>query len=560
MSMCQLQDLYIYRLSGNHDAASYDEAMAAACLQGLINLEAPLLYVLSAGNARPQEWLDTFSGEGEWLHGRKQARVESLDDLVRLAGNALKGAVIWDPDVPATLNVANTIAGVDQGVVLSPEFAEQYLAKWNLRVLRDLRGMFDGSATGSAKNDAYRWAIRHYLAPGLCSSRLLCLYEDPFLTRVSGNVGYVVTRDWAAKNKSFVFDLSPWGDEKPADDPGQQMGLDLETYRLILDEILRQSDGRHMTELAGFFSFSKYSNMPDHKSSHDPVPTEWETVYLISPYNCYQNTVAGDCYNQSLHSQAPFTRLRQRRPAKKQALENKVYLCIHMADYDSTTPLYDFLPRFWEDANRGSLPLAWGINPNLIDTYPDIIARLYRTATENDFFVADASAAGYFNPNRIQDRYWPMVLKHNQRYFGLTDMTIAPMVLDWEEPSAQTKDAFAQFSPDGYGTIIYDMHNNGGKPPVPHVWKGMPVIEMVNDACNFSTEEETAKIISTHIGNMSPDKPQFFLLRIVWVHPKTIVGILNALRSMDPELDVEAVDPYHFFNLLKEKLSEGKSM
>ena len=115
----------------------------------------------------------------------------------------------------------------------------------------------------------------------------------------------MVTRDWAVKNRAFVFDLSPWGDEKPQDDPGQRLGLDLETYQLILAETLRHSAGKHMTELTGFFAFSKYANMPDHKSAHEPVPTEWESVWLISPYNCYQNTVSSDCFNQSLHSQAP---------------------------------------------------------------------------------------------------------------------------------------------------------------------------------------------------------------------------------------------------------------
>ncbi len=110
------------------------------------------------------------------------------------------------------------------------------------------------------------------------------------------------------KNRAFVFDLSPWGDERPQDDSAQRPGVDLETYRMILTETLHHSAGKHMTELTGFFAFSKYANMPDHKSTHEPVPTEWETVWLMSPYNCYQNTAASDCFNQSLHSQAPVSR------------------------------------------------------------------------------------------------------------------------------------------------------------------------------------------------------------------------------------------------------------
>ena len=48
-----------------------------------------------------------------------------------------------------------------------------------------------------------------------------------------------------------------------------------------------------------------------------------------------------------------------------------------MADYDSATPLYEFLPNHWHNADRGKIPLAWGINPNLLETYPDLIAYFY---------------------------------------------------------------------------------------------------------------------------------------------------------------------------------------
>ena len=77
---------------------------------------------------------------------------------------------MWPPPSPAS----------SDAVVLSPEFADRYLAKWHLPVLHDLRGKFTGAETGSKKNDAYRWAIREYLAKGRCSSQLLCLFEDSF--------------------------------------------------------------------------------------------------------------------------------------------------------------------------------------------------------------------------------------------------------------------------------------------------------------------------------------------------------------------------------------------
>lgn len=544
--------LHSFTLTQDGTPESYDEAMAVACLQGIINRKSPEVYVLSRKNPRPQYWLDILSKEGRWLEGREVQPLADLGALVKLAGKRLKGAVIWDPAVPATANVATTIAGVEDGIVLSPDYANRFLKAWHLPVLANLCGRFTGAETGSKKNDAYRWAIREYLAKGRCSSHLLCLFEDSFSTRTRGDTGYVLTRDWAVKNRAFVYDLSPWGDEKPQDDPDQRLGMDLETYKLILAETHRQAAGKQMTEVTGFFAFSKYANMPDHKSAHEPVPTEWESVWVMSPYNCYQNTISSDCFNQSLHSQAPRKLLHQHHTARKVPLENKTYLCILMADYDSATPLYEFLPNHWHNADRGKLPLAWGLNPNLLETYPDIISYIYGTATTNDTFTADASAAGYMNPNRIPKAYLPLFVKHNQRFFREADMTIAPMVLDWDQPSPEVKDAFQLFAPDGFATIVMDLHGNGGKNPEPQTWQGMPVMELINDTCNFASAEQTADAMAHAFKVRGNKTPGFYFFRVVWVNPTQISDTLAALHKKQPDLNFEVLDPYTFFALFKE--------
>lgn len=118
-----------------------------------------------------------------------------------------------------------------------------------------------------------------------------------------------------------------------------------------------------------------------------------------------------------------------------------------MADYDSAMTIYDILPDKWSDRQRGSMPLLWGVNPNLMDTYPDILEHYYQTATTNDYFAADASAAGYLNPNFVQKQYLPLFVSHNQYYYSNLDMSISPMVLDRDAPASAVKDAFAQFFP-----------------------------------------------------------------------------------------------------------------
>jgi hypothetical protein len=490
--------------------------------------------------------------EGRWLQGAIIDSLENLDELFDLARKEVKGAIIWDTEVPATVNVATTMAGIEEGVVFSPEFAKRYLERWQLPVIKDLRGMFTGSLTGSAKNDAYRWAISNYLSKGLCYAHRMCLFEDAYFARNTGDIGYVVNRDWAVNKGSFVFDLSPWGDEKPKDDTTQVLGTDRETYIMILGEILKQTSGKEMTEITGFFAFSKYANMPDHQSRHEPVPTEWESVYLMSPYNCYQNTVTSYCFNQSFHSQAPIKNLKQHRPSVIKALANKIYICILMADYDSATCLYEFLWKFWEDKNRGEIPFIWGLNPNLIETYPDIIEYFYSNLSDNDYFGSDASAAGYMNPNRILPEYMPLFIRHNQRFFRQLDMTIAPMVLDWDLPTPQVKDAFAQFSPDGMGTIIYDFHTNKIGHQEPHVWNGMPVMEVHNETGVTEDYKKNAESILNHIQDAPPDQPSFYLFRIVWTSPGDVISSINLIKELNPDLDFEVLDPYTFNRLFKE--------
>lgn len=548
--------IYVYTLKGSSTTSSYDETMAVACIQGVLNRNGTHLYVLSSTFNKPSYWLDKFTTNG-WLHGKEQVSVSSFEQLLELTKVKLKGVIIWDTEVPATLNVATTLAGLEEGLVLSPDMANKYLDKLDLPVIKDFRGVFTGIETGSKKNDAYRWAIREFLETGRCNPHWLCLYEDSYMTRHKGDVGYVVTRDWAVYNRAFVYDLSPWGDEAPLDDPDQALGTDLQTYKLMLEAVLKLTKGQQMTEVAGFFSFPKYSNIEGYPSKHDPVPTEWETVYQISPYNCYQNTVAHNCFNQSIHSQAPQKNMKQGRPQLHTPENGKTYISILMADYDSATPLYEFMPTHWEDPARGSMPFLWGINPNLSESYPDIMQYLYETKTDNDFFAADASAAGYMNPNRINPEYLPLFVSHNQRFYEQWNMSLSPMVLDTDEPTSAVKDAFSEFSPDGFATIVIDFQNAGGKLPEPHVWKGMPVIELINNACNFYNAEQTAQEMSVSIPVSNGQTPTYYFFRIVWTSPNQVISAINRLREIRPDLDIEVIDAYNFFHFFKTTYNQG---
>ncbi|MBR4748263.1 MAG: hypothetical protein IK083_01645 [Abditibacteriota bacterium] len=560
-----MKTLYIYtpEPSASPEEA-YDRSLILACLQGLVNRQEPCLYVIPredpcARHSRirvpsARFWLDVMQSGGRWLSEYERVTLDSLDEVFHLARQLVKGIVVWDPMVPATVNLATTFAGLEDSLVMSPEQAQVYSDKWQLPIKEDFRGRFDGSVTGSAKNDAYRYAIGEYLPR--CSVKYLYLYEDAWQSRSAGSVRYTITRDWSVMNRGFVYDLSPWGDEPPADDEGQRLGTDLETYRMMLQALDERRGPGEFTEVCGFFCFNKYSRHGGHRSSHEPVPTEWETVYVISPYNCYQNTVASDCYNQSVHSHFVPRKVRQGRPKLIEPDPTKTYVSVFMADYDSATPLYDFLPEYWSDPERGSAPFTWGINPSLADTYPDIMDYIYETRTDADVIAADASCAGYFNPNRIPAERLPAFAAHNKKYYDRYDMSLSPMVLDWDQPTGPVKDAFRTFSPDGFATIVMDMHMEGGAAPADHNWKQMPVTTLENDLCNFASTEKNAGVLAGLLRGPRDGKPGHLIFRIVWTSPSEVIKILERTRELRPDLDIEVVDGYNFFNICKNIFDE----
>ena len=562
----------------------YDEALALACLQGIMNRESPAKVYVNSGGGN-DSWLKTMQEEGRWLHDIKFEQLSGFEELLEIGGkDYVKAVCIWDEDVPATVNVATTIAGVEDGLAMTWTAYQKYkkLLNDDIKVI-NLMGMFDGSVTGSAKNDAYRWAIENYLEKGLCSTDYLAHYMDawnsaaPDGRRNGGDDAYVVIRDWAVYNRMFVIDLSPWSDEVPFDDQEQEIGTDYETFTMVLEYMYEQTKDSAPFEMCGFFDFEKYSRCGQNTiSKHNTVPAEWEYVWVITAYNGYHNTCIEWSWNESFHAQyTGAEQLENNRPEELLELEkNTTYLCFFMADYDSTYPLYRFLQEFWDDPKRGEIPLAWGINPNLLDTYPDIIEYYYETATSNDYFTSDASCAGYINPSRVPDETWDIMIEHNIKYFNRADMSIAPMVLDQMALDEQSLEAFYQFAPDGVATIIIDQHGQGGRQapaglyddsmPTDRLDNSFPV-PATSESFNNTYSEGTVKNAANAVANVvqsgynrtlgkTNSKASLSLIRCVWTSPSFICDVVEQYKADHPNENVVVVDIYNYFNLLAQDL------
>jgi len=584
----------------------YDHTYLLSSLQGLVNREDPRLYIFlmgaeSAGKdafwlqrlpastpTLDQYWLRYLAEEDGWLANTRVQKVADLGSLMRIFQNEVSGLVVYDEKVPSTSCVASTVAGVENLLCVRYDSSPDSLYQWLTSdssgpklpvkvwlVNRDGSSLFTGRgtipdsstpSTGSAKCDAYIWAKEKYLDTSKCNPREMAYYVDAFwLQKPQGYVPdhMLSNHDYFIARKGFFFDLSPWGDEAPNDDPHQPVGTDQKTLQVILRSAWNQSKGSAMVYIGGFPPFNrKYSMMAGGK--HEPVATEWRYAAIISCFDGYMVADTpgniGDMANASVYQHYP---LQDSYPQQLPTIDDlkakgyitaegkvapKFYAAPYVGDYDSTAWIYQRIPDMWSDPARGSIPLGWAFNPNLSDRFGPGMAYVRKNKSANDFFVAGDSGAGYLNPMYlVKPRKWSNLpsgldvwTRHCQKYFKLWDLSITGFIIEGEAPptSGKVLDAYTNFSQNGVG--LQYVKGWG-------VHKGMSHI-YVEEGIQYHTPEESAARLLRLVKTKRPD---FLYFRTILMTPSEHKKLFDAVKSSPKGKDVEFVDPYTLFLLIK---------
>lgn len=298
--------------------ALWDDIHAVSTLQGVVNRESPCLYVnyvVESSREIDRYWWNKYRGDGEWLCGRDTVVYDDILSLVGAYRKKIKGAVVYDPKVASTSNVASAVSGIENLIAIrydeSPGSLYSRLVTGGPRlpvkvrlINKDGSSLFTGvgtipgthrRTTGSIKNDPYIWFIEKYMKSGRCDGAFGAYYidqkwrENPKATVQNHHT--LTNHDFFVSKRAFFFDLSPWGDEPATDDPGQAIGTDLETLKEFLMEAYRLNGGRTMCHIGGFPAWAfKYTRHAC--GHHDDVPTEWEFSRIISAYNAFKDADA----------------------------------------------------------------------------------------------------------------------------------------------------------------------------------------------------------------------------------------------------------------------------
>lgn len=342
-----------------------DEQLLLTTLQGVVNRSRPRIYLLQPQNEPLYAWLDALD-----------VRYESVRHPLRLLSeyrDEITGAVLYDENVPGTVNVATTLAGLHDAVATSAALAKGT----GLPVVADLRGKFTSDL------DAYAWAAAA-LWPKTTHRMLIGL--DP------GISGYL--RDYAVANRSLVVFL----------DPGTPPELSL------LERLL--SDLPAGSPYMGWWPAALTG-----EDDGTQVTSQHGLIVVASDY----------CANLTVFSGAHAPVQGTQRHVAAPALRNKIYVTFTVTDGDNIQYDQHRMRQLWDDPSRGKVPINWTVQPLTVDAAPAFLSYYQRTATPNDYLMAGPSGAGYVYPGDWPAAEFGVFTRMTRRYMdrtGLNAVTI----------------------------------------------------------------------------------------------------------------------------------------
>ncbi len=367
-------------------------------LEGIVNRKGPRVYLINKVAHEPGIWVDE-----QWLAYMKQRgytgeeeRLADPEELVRRFRDEIAGLVVFDPELPGSINASWMLAGLKNCLPVSPETAASLGPRLGLRVVMDLRGMWKRNV------EAYRYVYdrywdqmcHHVLAWQFPPSRRFC------------------TQDYLVEFKVFQFWVSNPDDKEKGGDPKAEMAF--------AHEILANTPAN--IPMMGWVGGDdpKYVWLTEYTFSH-----------LVSEYGKFIPGSDLDC-NISVHSafrpDGGLFRQKSRRQPSAVKLENdKAYVSFSiMEGIDALNYWQGYQRKMWADPQRGQAPMGFGMNPMLNDVMPLVQQYYYETMTANESFFAMVYLNEPVYANRFRksdrERIWSEWLRSIGDYCRRLDM------------------------------------------------------------------------------------------------------------------------------------------
>ena len=418
---------------------------AMSTLQGLVNRERARVMVDFEGALHPNHaeasqvywdfFVDEYAEEYN-LTFHVVTREEYFDLFIHYA----TGSVVYDTDIEDTMNVAGIISGLNDCVVADKKTADWLEERYGTPIFQDLRGDWEGSRV-----EIYERAFDEYYSQ--CNQRMLF-----------ASIPAVRGLDYLVACRGFVFCFNPGPfttpkenaftkrimRETPADIPvvgwfEQPTGIE-ENYMIQLASSMGKI-------FLGGYRFPNKSFLTAYEHVNDPK----------NPNN--SDLLDEDGNYPDVRYAIPDFGTKETIPE----VGNKIYISFAITDGDNI----GFMTRkmrseMWGNDIRGTVPIAWSVNPLLIELVPPLMDFYYSTTTENDTFVCGPSGTGYFNPDFTSDEVrarWLSRTMEGMDYLDLRQIWLLNSFTTYETPYSEEvlEDYVRELRPQGimldYGDV-----------------------------------------------------------------------------------------------------------
>ena len=408
-------------------------------------------------------------------HRMKTVTVGSVEEALTKYKSFVKGYVVWDPGVMASLMVSYTVAGLEDALVVTETFLP-LMQKLGLKAVADFREKF----RGKSDLEIFRWAYDQYWPR--CSRDYL-VYLGEYCTGLKGGPGKrPAVADFAIVKKAFCTDLSA-------------MPADTGEYRLA---------NKIMSEMHPYaYVYGWHSYCKDKEEEH---------ITMLSHHSLIMAEGLATLPNMSFHGQVPVSpdfRFKQKGTFNPNpVVKDRVYITLIQSDGMGIGS--------WSRPGRGEIPYGWEANEEYFETAPALLQYYYESATPNDYFIGSLSGPGYFYPKAYPPAMLPGALRREDtlmrkmdlHVFGIMDFSEGDHAVGNADLPKRVVDAYFENIPaadgflNGYGPAnTYDFRN------------GRPLISYNYYVDLQKSVEEVAEDL-IELARINPQRPYFLPVHV----------------------------------------------
>ena len=537
-------NLTLINLASN---ASDNQIVAARAVQGLVNRTRPRITVLESmegGSLDTYAWTNTFGLNYTEIAGANGSA--KLKNLINMYKDEISGYVLYDNNQvnAQSLNVATTVAGIKNGIMLEKSMEQEFGIALGLTKLEDftdrgwgresgrvaaadfLRNNY-GKASGKPPEERYNDRLTFNVSPGNEKGS-----ESDFGVHTR-------MRDMAVALKAPCFwlggrepDIVVWGN--------------VITERMIPAE--KAAVERFYDDMNAVYPNSSTSSIGGVCLGF--FPDESYGIETASPKGIIH--VPSDNFGDYTITSALPRELDPPSVPKKPELKNKNYVSIVSSDGDNICTQFGPTRKgdMYDDRNRGEAVVGWTMSPALLDAAPQALQYYYSVAKDGDSFPAGPSGLGYTtaqtwsnaNSNAFARAhgYWA------NKYFEKTGINTITL---WNTISTNNRAAFRQNFPELLG--FYLQGGNGA-------------IATGSDVPSKAFEQNAAYIMDKNAWrgtwtdtisnlNQNPTSPQFraYQGQTFPIRMPELFDMQTTVKANNPS--VEFVRSDHYFMLIAEQ-------